>query len=106
MRNFAKPLFAFCLAASVLVGCCDGNGVFFSGHQAGTSDPKAISDIGDVRIRVARVITARNFKILKTYAFHFSWTPEAYAKRQAAKGLAPHRSRIGHVRRGFCCKPE
>jgi len=78
---------AFCLAASVLAGCSDSNGDFFSGHQAGTNDPKTISDIGDVRIRVARVSAAQNFKIPKTYAFHFSWTPEAYADRQAAKGL-------------------
>ncbi|MEL7099185.1 MAG: hypothetical protein AAGM84_10195 [Pseudomonadota bacterium] len=62
------------------------NGDPVSGHTIGTTDPKKILDYGDVRVRVAHVQSARNFPIPESRVFRFSWTPDAYAARNAALG--------------------
>jgi len=64
----------------------DGNADPISGHQVGIGSPEVIKDFGDIRVRMSPIKSVRNRPISPTYAFLFSWTPDAYNQRNLELG--------------------
>ena len=74
------------LSIFLAAACSNGNGSPVSGHQVGISRSDRITDIGDVRIEIADVKSARNFPIPETRYFSFAWSPEGHRRLFKTQG--------------------